>query len=53
MLGSGKTLSCKTHYIVITEQNVESIAIEGEWTQKFVKRASVQFLTFSDIFKVF
>jgi hypothetical protein len=34
-------LPCETHYIVITEQDVESIAIEGEQAQTVVKRELV------------
>jgi hypothetical protein len=41
MLGSGKTLPFETHYIVITEQNVESIAIEGEQALTVVKKELV------------
>jgi hypothetical protein len=39
MPGSGKTLSCETHSIVITIQSLVGIAIEGEEAQTVVKKS--------------
>jgi hypothetical protein len=52
MPGSGKTLSCETHSIVITIQSLVGIAIEGEEAQTVVKRNSFSIPDFSNNFKV-